>query len=792
MNRFCSKMSEYLGHEPNVQVFSIQPGEANLQASTLKVIDVRFTARGLSSYVTSSVLDGLIMQHRSELEDIIGAKIVSGGNDMCKFTKCDYGCHTVHNADESGYLVSANQTVILGINAWSNDSCKCPIFEPPPSCRAGICRNGGVCHNTYPTGFFCECRDNSLKGFRCQGTTRSFNGAGYAWFKPIPACTSLNITLQFMTSELNGLLLYNGPFGNNISASHLDYFDYLAIRLNGGKIEAEYAFNGINKNILQVPSTSELNDGKWHSVSFTQIGKKVELVLDNYGLDDVYPAPVNSSFRVFATTVDDDERLNMNTPLQYFNGCIRDLIVNGEKYDLGVPDLTDEENTSPGCSMNAAVCGIDNSYCRHGECVADASSSLPKCICDPGYSGVQCDLEVEWVEFGPGAFIEYDVAVFLQKIRSDIDVLVYPGQRGTGTLGYGKDTNKYVGTYLNNYSPGGVFDCGENSLNSSLNLQMDQLKMNNNYSYWVQFTRNPARATLTVDGTYYLSEQLDPVKRPFEIQIKELLLGARSSNGATDFQGCIGTFRWEHQNLPLLQNASLPQDTTQNSDIIYVQRSEGIVCSPPFICVDFWKGPFCTCPVNLMPVLGQDGTVLRCGEVVAYSKLGISNNAIIIIMVFLGLLLLMALLMIVYSRRQTPPFAPVRPVELNRDNIRPYDIEGGGEADNDQYDINGLRKPVMPLENGGLGGYPAKVCPTQRAAPDDNISAQIKNLEADPDATAPYDELHIYGDEGDDRSIVSLESLESAGYPAGKIDELNIGEWGEPFKELAKIYGKKE
>lgn len=88
--------------------------------------------------------------------------------------------------------------------------------------------------------------------------------------------------------------------------------------------------------------------------------------------------------------------------------------------------------------------------------------------------------------------------------------------------------------------------------------------MNNNYSYWVQFTRNPARfglsyfrvvitttvflyiqifrATLTVDGTYYLSEQLDPVKRPFEIQIKELLLGARSSNGATDFQVCNFSF----------------------------------------------------------------------------------------------------------------------------------------------------------------------------------------------------------------------------------------------------------
>lgn len=77
----------------------------------------------------------------------------------------------------------------------------------------------------------------------------------------------------------------------------------------------------------------------------------------------------------------------------------------------------------------------------------------------------------------------------------------------------------------------------------------------------------------------------------------------------------------------------------------------------------------------------------------------------------------MVLLMIVYSRRQAPPFAPVRPVELNRDNIRPYDIEGGGEADNDQYDINGLRKPVMPLEGNGLGGFAQSVYPPQRTAP---------------------------------------------------------------------------
>ena len=60
---------------------------------------------------------------------------------------------------------------------------------------------------------------------------------------------------------------------------------------------------------------------------------------------------------------------------QSFNGCIRNLIVNNEKYDLGVPDFADTTHSQPGCTLNEAICGangIDGGYCINGECIADA------------------------------------------------------------------------------------------------------------------------------------------------------------------------------------------------------------------------------------------------------------------------------------------------------------------------------------------------------------------------------------------------------------------------------------
>ncbi|KAK6060338.1 cadherin cytoplasmic region [Cooperia oncophora] len=176
------------------------------------------------------------------------------------------------------------------------------------------------------------------------------------------------------------------------------------------------------------------------------------------------------------------------------------------------------------------------------------------------------------------------------------------------------------------------------------------------------------------------------------------------------------------------------------------------------VCMDFWKGAFCTCPEGANAMLGDDGQLVGCGETLAVAKLGISNPAIILILVSLVLLIMLVMLMLVYARRQTTPFESVRPEDLNRDNLRPYAIEGGGEADNDQYSIANLRKPVMPIEGNGIMGPPAPMY--ARPPIDDRLRSQLHDLESDQNA-APFDEIRIYEDEKDTVSVVTLESLGS-------------------------------
>ncbi len=70
------------------------------------------------------------------------------------------------------------------------------------------------------------------------------------------------------------------------------------------------------------------------------------------------------------------------------------------------------------------------------------------------------------------------------------------------------------------------------------------------------------------------------------------------------------------------------------------------------------------------------------------------------------------------------------------------------------------------------------------------IADGVKAANADG-TTAPYDELRVYEDEGDNQSIATLSSLSSAATTIPDLDE-KIKQFGPKFNKLADMYQRQD
>ncbi|XP_069491738.1 cadherin-15 [Ambystoma mexicanum] len=185
---------------------------------------------------------------------------------------------------------------------------------------------------------------------------------------------------------------------------------------------------------------------------------------------------------------------------------------------------------------------------------------------------------------------------------------------------------------------------------------------------------------------------------------------------------------------------------------------------------------------------------------------GISFGALMIILASIMLLLLVVLFLIIFERyRQRSDHKGLLAESEDdiRDNVFNYDEQGGGEQDQDAYDINQLRNPnkflpppsprgKQPIRkdapyNYGTPQYPRKPLGGPSDI-EDFINDGLDVADNDP-SVPPYDTALIYDYEGEGSVAGSLSSILSGTSDSDQeYDYLN--DWGPRFKRLADMYGQ--
>ncbi|KAM6223389.1 cadherin-15 [Rhynchocyon petersi] len=200
-----------------------------------------------------------------------------------------------------------------------------------------------------------------------------------------------------------------------------------------------------------------------------------------------------------------------------------------------------------------------------------------------------------------------------------------------------------------------------------------------------------------------------------------------------------------------------------------------------------------------------DGACLPGAAALLSGAAGISLGALLVVLGSVVLLLFLVLLLTLWVRCQRRSLDQGLLQGLQddlRDNILNYDEQGGGEEDQDAYDLSQLRHPTElavlgnplgrpPLRHDApasrLPGPPARLLPTSSTDIAGFIRDGLAAADSDP-SVPPYDTALIYDYEGDGSVAGTLSSiLSSLGDEDQDYDYLR--DWGPRFARLADMYG---
>ncbi|XP_026836142.1 neural-cadherin isoform X4 [Drosophila erecta] len=640
MDRFRDKLADLLNTErENVDIFSVQ-----LKRKHPPLTDVRFSAHG-SPYYKPVRLNGIVLMHREEIEKDVGINITMVGIDECLYENqmCEGSCTNSLEISPLPYMVNANKTALVGVRVDTIADCTCGArnFTKPESCRTTPCHNGGRCVDTR-FGPHCSC-PVGYTGPRCQQTTRSFRGNGWAWYPPLEMCDESHLSLEFITRKPDGLIIYNGPIVPPERDETL-ISDFIALELERGYPRLLIDF-GSGTLELRVKTKKTLDDGEWHRIDLFWDTESIRMVVDFCKsaeiaeMEDGTPPEFDDmSCQARGQIPPFNEYLNVNAPLQVgglyreqfdqslyfwhymptakgFDGCIRNLVHNSKLYDLAHPGLS--RNSVAGCPQTEEVCAQTETTARcweHGNCVGSLSEA--RCHCRPGWTGPACNIPTIPTTFKAQSYVKYALSFEPDRFSTQVQ-LRFRTREEYGELFRVSDQHNREYGILEIKDGHLHFRYNLNSLRTEeKDLWLNAIVVNDGQWHVVKVNRYGSAATLELDGgegrryneTFeFVGHQWLLVDKQEGVYAggKAEYTGVRTFEVYADYQkSCLDDIRLEGKHLPLppAMNGTQWGQATMARNLEKGCPSNkpcsNVICPDPFECVDLWNVYECTCPAG--------------------------------------------------------------------------------------------------------------------------------------------------------------------------------------------------
>ncbi|XP_024137074.1 neural-cadherin [Oryzias melastigma] len=779
LEAFWDFLSEALSVSPgNINVFSVADRD---QSS----VDVHFYVLTDNGYLQAEKVHSVFQAHKQKVQSLLRAAVSQVQVDECGRSDCaaSGGCSTQLSVTDSPTLIDSGALSLVSVKVTTSAVCGCAAREMTHRACASYptnpCLNGGTCIDTQ-NGYRCYCPPQ-LEGPSCQQTRLGFHGNGYAWFPPIRPCFDSHLSLEFMTEEDDGLLLYAGPLATLLPG---DGEDYMAIELIGGTPSLKVN-HGSGTLVLQLINNVGVADRRWHRLDVRSNGKEVRFTLDRCssaivmeteGVDSWAMTEDRSSCEIRGVTPNRDKYLNGSHVLQlggvnenisyeypqlqfkHFNGCIRNLLVDSKLYDLGSP--AESSNALPGCSLIDDHCtnvGQLPPCGKRGRCHGEWGSF--SCLCEKGFSGPRCDQAAPEFSFDGRSHVQ--VQLFWSPPARQ--TLVQIGVRTRAASGVilslmSQEQSEYICLEV----VWGLLAVFYNLGDGDYNITLPHLRLNDGEWHQVELDRFGRELTLRLDGGGGQQEVTTAPGQSQEILVDPtvVMLGNSFPSGHNrSFLGCLRDVR--------LNGHPLPLDMEKPSKGLQVVSSQGVSvgcssdacrkqhCAAPLICVDLWRHQECRCPPGHMTRESSSGKVCiytlcagrpcRHGTCVAHSplrysclcsdgyrgrhcevalavfqdddSLSLSSMFAISICVMAFLVLMLGLFLYSCWRRHKGLKEGVYHVSAHhgewediRENVLNYDEEGGGEQDQNAFNMVELQRSLQPSPAQSLRySYPQSV-----------------------------------------------------------------------------------